>query len=104
MRRSTIMLSCIFFFIAFALISVSYAEDNSCVSCHEKLTPGQVNDWKISKHSAINVTCSTCHGNKHKTAQDAHLAEMPDDVSAVNVMQNNLLNSEKANIIMDGFP
>ena len=50
MRRSTIMLSCIFFFIAFALISVSYAEDNSCVSCHEKLTPGQVKDWKISKH------------------------------------------------------
>ena len=79
MQRSSIMLFCIFFFIAFALMSVSYAEVDSCVSCHEKLTPGQVKDWKISKHSAINVTCSTCHGNKHKTAQDAHLAEMPDE-------------------------
>ena len=66
-------------FIVFTFISVSLAADDSCVSCHEKLTPGQVKDWKISKHSAINVTCSTCHGNKHNDFKDANLAQMPDE-------------------------
>ena len=66
-------------FIVFTFFSVSLAAEDSCVSCHEKLTPGQVKDWKISKHSAINVTCSTCHGNKHNDFKDANLAQMPDE-------------------------
>ena len=66
-------------FIVFTFIGVSLAADDSCVSCHEKLTPGQVKDWKISKHSANNVTCSTCHGNKHNDFKDANLAQMPDE-------------------------
>ena len=79
MKRSTVMVLCICLFVAFSLPGLSYAEEDSCVSCHEKLTPGQVKDWKLSKHSAINVTCSTCHGNKHNSTQDVNLAEMPDE-------------------------
>jgi hydroxylamine dehydrogenase len=79
MKRSLVMLSCIFLFAAFALAPVSYAEDDSCVACHQKLTPGQVKDWKISKHSAMNITCSTCHGKKHNSTQDVNLVQMPDE-------------------------
>ncbi len=79
MKKIISALSFVCLFIVFTFISVSLAADDPCVSCHEKLTPGQVRDWKISKHSAINVTCSTCHGNKHNDPKDANLAQMPDE-------------------------
>jgi len=79
MKKIISALSFVCLFIVLTFISVSLAADDSCVSCHEKLTPGQVKDWKISKHSAINVTCSTCHGNKHNDPKDANLAQMPDE-------------------------
>jgi len=79
MKKIISMLPFVCLFIVVTFISVSLASDDSCVSCHEKLTPGQVKDWKISKHSAINVTCSTCHGNQHNSTKDAHLAQMPDE-------------------------
>ena len=79
MKKIISMLPFVWLFIVVTFISVSLASDDSCVSCHEKLTPGQVKDWKISKHSAINVTCSTCHGNQHNSTKDAHLAQMPDE-------------------------
>lgn len=79
MKKIISALSFVCLFIVLTFISVSLAADDSCVSCHEKLTPGQVKDWKTSKHSAINVTCSTCHGNKHNDPKDANLAQMPDE-------------------------
>lgn len=79
MRGTWIALSCLFFFVICGVCAVSHAEVDPCVSCHEKLTPGQVKDWKISKHSSVNVTCSTCHGSKHISAKDAKLAQMPDE-------------------------
>ncbi len=79
MKKIISALSFGFILIVFTFIRVSLAAEDSCVSCHEKLTPGQVKDWKISKHSAINVTCSTCHGNKHNDTKDANLAQMPDE-------------------------
>ncbi len=66
-------------FIAFVLTGAAYAEEDACVSCHQKQTPGKVKDWSISRHSAVNVTCSTCHGKKHNSAADAELAQMPDE-------------------------
>ena len=41
-----------------------------CVSCHEKTTPGAVTDWKLSKHSAVEVGCDSCHGDAHSSADD----------------------------------
>ncbi len=54
------------------------AEEN-CISCHRELSPGQVKDWEVSKHSGEGVTCSTCHGEEHTTAADGMKAQFPDE-------------------------
>ncbi len=38
------------------------ADDSNCITCHMKKQPNIVADWEISKHSANDVTCATCHG------------------------------------------
>ncbi|MBU8869380.1 MAG: cytochrome c3 family protein [Gemmatimonadales bacterium] len=55
-----------------------WGEDN-CLECHKKESPGMVNDWSLSKHAANDVTCSTCHGDAHKTAADYLKAKLPDE-------------------------
>lgn len=57
---------------------VALAKD-VCIDCHSKTSPGQVQDWKISKHSGVGVTCSTCHGEVHKNAEDYKNAVLPDE-------------------------
>lgn len=54
------------------------AEEN-CVTCHSKISPGQVQDWKVSKHAANDISCSACHGDKHSTAEDYENAQLPDE-------------------------
>jgi hypothetical protein len=46
------------------------AED-SCADCHARITPGIVVDWQLSKHSANDVGCSKCHGDRHNSMVDA---------------------------------
>ncbi len=46
-----------------------------CVACHSDVSPGIVADWKASKHSGREVSCSVCHGKAHVSMDDAHLAE-----------------------------
>ncbi|MBI5832378.1 MAG: cytochrome c3 family protein [Armatimonadetes bacterium] len=36
----------------------------NCVTCHEKLNPGEVAQWRASEHFKQGVTCSTCHGRE----------------------------------------
>ena len=60
------------------LAGTAWAGD-ACIDCHTKVSPGQVQDWKVSKHSENDVTCSTCHGEKHTKADDAALAQLPDE-------------------------
>jgi len=55
------------------------ANHNECIACHQKVSPGLVSDWRASKHSGEEVSCSDCHGDKHKTAKDANLARLPDE-------------------------
>ncbi|MBW2049135.1 MAG: cytochrome C [Deltaproteobacteria bacterium] len=64
-----------------ALISGSpvLADENECISCHRKVTPGFVADWGVSKHAEEEVTCSDCHGDRHRTAKDVHLVRLPDE-------------------------
>lgn len=49
-------------------------EGEQCVACHAAVTPGIVNDWRKSRHSAPGdgqaaVYCSACHGNDHQALQ-----------------------------------
>jgi hypothetical protein len=53
------------------------AADDACVTCHEKVSPQIVTDWRLSLHSKQDVGCSTCHGEDHKTAEDAGKAQLP---------------------------
>jgi hypothetical protein len=48
-----------------------------CVECHTKITPNIVVDWQTSKHSEIDVECSTCHGDQHKSEQDVANVQIP---------------------------
>jgi len=59
--------------------SLSMAEEEACITCHRDISPGQVADWEASVHSTEDVTCSVCHGEKHKTAKDGKLAQFPDE-------------------------
>jgi hydroxylamine dehydrogenase len=48
-----------------------------CVDCHRKTTPNIVSDWQISKHGRNAITCDACHGDEHKSAEDAAKAKIP---------------------------
>jgi hypothetical protein len=37
------------------------ADSASCVECHQKLSPGIVSDWMLSRHSEKGVGCLACH-------------------------------------------
>jgi hypothetical protein len=53
------------------------ARPDACVACHQKSSPAVVADWKASRHSALGVGCTDCHGDAHRTAADAKAARMP---------------------------
>ena len=36
-------------------------EGRACISCHQQTTPGQVEDWKDSRHAHAGITCIDCH-------------------------------------------
>jgi hydroxylamine dehydrogenase len=50
---------------------------SQCVDCHGKVTPNIVSDWKLSKHSQMEVNCVTCHGDLHTTASDVSKVKIP---------------------------
>jgi len=49
----------------------------SCVPCHEKVTPGVVSDWRISRHSETKVGCADCHGESHIGTNDVAKVKIP---------------------------
>jgi nitrate/TMAO reductase-like tetraheme cytochrome c subunit len=49
----------------------------SCIDCHSKKTPNIVSDWKLSKHSGVEVTCVTCHGDQHNSDSDVAKVRIP---------------------------
>ena len=50
---------------------------SQCISCHSKITPNIVSDWKLSKHSQLEVSCITCHGDQHQSASDVSKVKIP---------------------------
>jgi hydroxylamine dehydrogenase len=57
----------------------AWAQQSSsvCIDCHSKVTPNIVSDWKLSKHSGVDVTCSSCHGDDHTSADDVAKVKIP---------------------------
>ena len=62
---------------AAAAAAAPSAAAQSCVPCHEKLTPGVVGDWRESRHSETKVGCADCHGEAHIGTNDVGLAKIP---------------------------
>jgi hypothetical protein len=60
-----------------SLIFASAVSAQACVECHQKVTPGIVSDWQLSKHSKNKIGCSECHGTDHKSRQDVAKAKIP---------------------------
>lgn len=79
--RATIIGATSFLSILVLLVpfSQAMAKDEACVTCHEGVGPGLVKDWQTSKHSRNDVSCSTCHGDKHTSGKNADLAQLPDE-------------------------
>jgi hypothetical protein len=49
----------------------------TCVECHQKVTPNIVSDWQLSQHARGDVDCSDCHGTAHTGAADVAKAAIP---------------------------
>ena len=64
-------------FLMAGLLFFSFASAQECLQCHRTVTPNIVSDWQVSEHSRNEVTCSTCHGDQHKSAQDVHKVQIP---------------------------
>lgn len=63
----------------FAFSGTAGAAEDACITCHQKISPGQVQDFKSSKHAKEDLGCETCHGEKHAAAEDYRLARLPDE-------------------------
>ena len=37
------------------------ADGKACITCHQNVTPGQVADWKDSRHAHAGISCIDCH-------------------------------------------
>ena len=48
-----------------------------CVECHSRITPNIVSDWKLSRHSQLDVGCDACHGDQHTSAADVAKVKIP---------------------------
>jgi len=60
--------------------SAAQVEPPTCVVCHEKVNPGIVSQWKMSKHAEGDlaaVGCAMCHGAAHQNSDDWDKAKMP---------------------------
>lgn len=66
-------------FVMMCFTGLAFAAKEPCITCHRDISPGQVADWKSGQHSEEDVTCSVCHGQGHKGADDTHLAQLPDE-------------------------
>jgi hydroxylamine dehydrogenase len=50
---------------------------SACIECHQKNNPNIVADWKISRHSEVQVGCADCHGEEHQSTNDFTKAKIP---------------------------
>ena len=67
-----------------------------CVECHKKTTPNIVSDWQASKHSQNDVSCSVCHGEEHKAANDYAVARIPTPDTCAQCHEDKVVQFKKA--------
>jgi hydroxylamine dehydrogenase len=64
-------------FLLVMVFPVSRVAAETCLECHQKITPGLVSDWETSAHSKNGVDCVACHQNEHISDADAVKAKVP---------------------------
>jgi hydroxylamine dehydrogenase len=64
-------------FISMAISAGAQSVASQCIDCHSRVTPNIVSDWKLSKHSQVEVTCVACHGDQHTSASDVSKVQIP---------------------------
>jgi hydroxylamine dehydrogenase len=52
-------------------------EKSSCITCHQKITPGIVSQWEQGNMGKSGMDCSVCHGSGHQKMDDFALANIP---------------------------
>ena len=62
-------------FSASELSAYDTADDEACLFCHSKISPGLVKQWRKSTHSTSDVGCLSCHGGM--TQDGADLFDLP---------------------------
>jgi len=77
-------MSCRAVVVALFLLSVPLAAqqatapaEGDCVTCHTKVTPNIVSDWRLSRHSKGGITCDVCHGDQHHSEKDVAQVKIP---------------------------
>ncbi|MBI5189376.1 MAG: cytochrome C [Nitrospirae bacterium] len=79
MKRCMMVLAAGFVLLAYGAAPAIAAKGpviNDCVTCHEKVSPQIVKDWKECKMSGL-FACDKCHGKEHNTMTDFAKAKMP---------------------------
>ena len=59
------------------LVWAATPSSSTCVECHQKINPNIVTDWRISRHSEVDVGCADCHGDGHQATNDVAKAQIP---------------------------
>ena len=67
-----------------SLFLAPFVFGQECLECHKKATANIVSDWQLSKHSQNDVSCSVCHGEEHKSSEDAMKAKIPTPETCAN--------------------
>ncbi|MDW8141781.1 MAG: multiheme c-type cytochrome, partial [Candidatus Bipolaricaulota bacterium] len=52
-------------------------ETNVCIECHKAVTPQLVKDFQQGKMYAAGITCDSCHGSEHMSADDVEKVQIP---------------------------
>ncbi len=76
----TYLLSCAVMAAALASaapVRAAAPSSSTCIECHGKINPNIVADWKISRHSEVEVGCADCHGDGHQATNDVAKVRIP---------------------------
>ena len=77
MKHCALLLLIALFSVAPSTLAQQSSAASQCIDCHSKVTPNIVSDWKLSKHSQLEVTCVSCHGDQHTSASDVAKVKIP---------------------------
>ncbi len=77
MKRFKLVLFVLGLVLIVSSMASAAAKKSTCVDCHQKVTPGVVQQHLEGKMGKKGIDCSACHGSAHNKMDDASLAKMP---------------------------